>query len=239
MAKILTDDIRNVALMGHGGCGKTTLFNILTGQMDYDDGSVFINPHKKLGLISQIPKFPAGYTVEDVLRSAFTAVTAAKRKMEELEKKMDALRNHHSQLTGVKTELDRENQQLQTNLLELLGQSLDELTMLMEEHNQELLRVRKQADTYRESMEACQQIRKEYSQWFGADRQLFHKNLEALDHRENTNLRQTFDIRCQDILVSRFQAAEQALEEVDRYLKQCADALRKDQRGIESRAGGR
>ena len=77
-----------VAILGRNGCGKTTLFNILTGQMDYDDGTVFINPHKKLGFISQIPKFPAGYTVEDVLRSAFTAVTAAKRKMEELEKKM-------------------------------------------------------------------------------------------------------------------------------------------------------
>ena len=77
-----------VAILGRNGCGKTTLFNILTGQMDYDDGSVFVNPHKKLGLISQIPKFPVGYTVEDVLRSAFTAVTAAKRKMEELEKKM-------------------------------------------------------------------------------------------------------------------------------------------------------
>ena len=77
-----------VAILGRNGCGKTTLFNILTGQMDYDDGEVFINPHKKLGLISQIPKFPAGYTVEDVLRSAFAEVMAAKRKMEELEKNM-------------------------------------------------------------------------------------------------------------------------------------------------------
>ena len=77
-----------VAILGRNGCGKTTLFNILTGQMDYDDGSVFVNPHKKLGLISQIPKFPEGFTVEDVLRSAFADVMAAKRKMEELEKKM-------------------------------------------------------------------------------------------------------------------------------------------------------
>ena len=66
-----------VAILGRNGCGKTTLFNILTGQMDYDDGTVFVNPHKKLGLISQIPKFPEGYTVEDVLRSAFTAVRTA------------------------------------------------------------------------------------------------------------------------------------------------------------------
>ena len=77
-----------VAILGRNGCGKTTLFNILTGQMDYDDGEIFVNPNKKLGLISQIPKFPAGFTVEDVLRSAFAEVTAAKRKMEALEKEM-------------------------------------------------------------------------------------------------------------------------------------------------------
>ena len=77
-----------VAILGRNGCGKTTLFNILTGQMDYDDGEVFVNPNKKLGLISQIPKFPYGYTVEDVLRSAFSGIMAAKRKMEAMEKEM-------------------------------------------------------------------------------------------------------------------------------------------------------
>ena len=77
-----------VAILGRNGCGKTTLFNILTGQMDYDDGEVFVNPNKKLGLISQIPKFPAGFTVEDVLRSAYASIMAAKRKMEALEKEM-------------------------------------------------------------------------------------------------------------------------------------------------------
>ena len=77
-----------VAILGRNGCGKTTLLKILTGEMDYDDGEVFVNPNKKIGLISQIPKFPFGYTVEDVLRTAFSAVTAAKRKMEQLERAM-------------------------------------------------------------------------------------------------------------------------------------------------------
>ena len=77
-----------VAILGRNGCGKTTLFNILTGQMDYDDGEVFVNPNKKLGLISQIPKFPMGFTVEDVLRSAYAAIMAAKRKMEAMEIEM-------------------------------------------------------------------------------------------------------------------------------------------------------
>ena len=79
-----------VAILGRNGCGKTTLLKILTGEMDYDDGEVFINPHKKIGLISQIPQFPCVYTVEDVLRTAFSVVTAAKRKMEEMEKAMSS-----------------------------------------------------------------------------------------------------------------------------------------------------
>ena len=77
-----------VAILGRNGCGKTTLFKILTGEMDYDDGEVFVNPHKRIGLISQIPRFPVGFRVEDVLRSAFAPLLAAKKKMEQLEEAM-------------------------------------------------------------------------------------------------------------------------------------------------------
>ena len=77
-----------VAILGRNGCGKTTLFNILTGQMDYDSGEVYVNPNKRLGLISQIPKFPAGYTVEDVLRTAYSGLMKVKAKMEQLEADM-------------------------------------------------------------------------------------------------------------------------------------------------------
>ena len=77
-----------VAILGRNGCGKTTLFNILTGQMDYDDGEVYVNPNKRLGLISQIPKFPEGYTVENVLRSAYAGLMKIRRRMELLEHEM-------------------------------------------------------------------------------------------------------------------------------------------------------
>ena len=77
-----------VAILGRNGCGKTTLFRILTGEIDYDDGEVFVNPNKRLGLISQIPQFPAGYTVEEVLRSAFSQLVRTREKMEQLEKAM-------------------------------------------------------------------------------------------------------------------------------------------------------
>ena len=77
-----------VAILGRNGCGKTTLFNILTGQMDYDSGEVYVNPNKRLGLISQIPRFPAGYTVEDVLRTAYAGLMKVKARMERLEADM-------------------------------------------------------------------------------------------------------------------------------------------------------
>ena len=77
-----------VAILGRNGCGKTTLFNILTGQMDYDEGEVYVNPNKKIGLISQIPKVPQGFTVEDVLRSAYADLMRTCQKMELLECEM-------------------------------------------------------------------------------------------------------------------------------------------------------
>ena len=77
-----------VAILGRNGCGKTTLFNILTGQMEYDSGEVYVNPNKKMGLISQIPKFPEGFTVEDVLRSAYADILRVRQKMELLECEM-------------------------------------------------------------------------------------------------------------------------------------------------------
>ena len=60
-----------VGIMGRNGCGKSTLFRILTGEIAPDEGTIMIAPGKKLGLISQIPHYPEGYTVEDVLRTAF------------------------------------------------------------------------------------------------------------------------------------------------------------------------
>ena len=77
-----------VAILGRNGCGKTTLFKILTGEMDYDEGEVYVNPDKRLGLISQIPKFPEGYRVEDVLRSAYGSLLRIREKVERLTQQM-------------------------------------------------------------------------------------------------------------------------------------------------------
>ncbi|MCD8146805.1 MAG: ABC-F family ATP-binding cassette domain-containing protein [Clostridiales bacterium] len=79
-----------VGILGKNGCGKTTLFKILTGEYDYDEGVITIAPGKRLGLISQIPVYPYGCTVEGVLDDAFVRVHKMEREMEELAAKMAA-----------------------------------------------------------------------------------------------------------------------------------------------------
>ena len=89
----LTFDVQageRVGIMGRNGAGKTTLFRILTGEIGYDSGEVIFAPGKKVGLISQIPKYPAGYTVEQVLRTAFAGLEKLKRQLSELEAQMGA-----------------------------------------------------------------------------------------------------------------------------------------------------
>ena len=117
----LTFDVQageRVGIMGRNGAGKTTLFRILTGEIGYDSGEVIFAPGKKVGLISQIPKYPAGYTVEQVLRTAFAGLEKLKRQLSELEAQMgahpsrevltqyDALMDRFTTGGGYETEVD-------------------------------------------------------------------------------------------------------------------------------------
>ncbi len=82
------DTGERVGLLGKNGAGKTTIFRILTGQVHPDEGTVSIAPGKRLGLISQIPVYPEGYTVRDVLDTAFAPIHAMEREMGELAARM-------------------------------------------------------------------------------------------------------------------------------------------------------
>ena len=78
-----------VALLGANGAGKTTLLKLLTGQLEPDEGTIFLPPQKRVGLISQIPVYPHGYTTEDVLRSAIRHLDDIRAEMRKLERAME------------------------------------------------------------------------------------------------------------------------------------------------------
>ena len=89
----LTFDIQpgeKVAILGPNGAGKTTLLHILAGRLDYDSGVVAIGAGRAVGMIDQMPDYPADVTVEDVLRSAFRHAHQVQDEMQRLEREMAA-----------------------------------------------------------------------------------------------------------------------------------------------------
>ena len=74
----------HIGILGPNGCGKTTLLRILCGELEPDAGEARVAPGRRIGLISQIPVFPEGWTTEDVLRDAQRRLYGISRRLEEL-----------------------------------------------------------------------------------------------------------------------------------------------------------
>lgn len=105
-----------VGILGHNGCGKTTLFRILIGEIDYDEGSVSVAGGKRIGLISQIPVYPPNWTTEDVLKDAHRNLYRISEKLEKLTLQME---------TDSSEQLLREYDRLSEDFRRLGGYEMD------------------------------------------------------------------------------------------------------------------
>jgi ATPase subunit of ABC transporter with duplicated ATPase domains len=93
-AKIL-DDItfevlssEKVGIIGSNGCGKSTLLKIITGIESYDNGMLSIKKGAAIGYLEQVPIYPDGFKVIDVLNIAFEKMDALHKKLELIEKQL-------------------------------------------------------------------------------------------------------------------------------------------------------
>lgn len=108
-----------VGILGHNGSGKTTLFRILVGEIRYDEGEIAIPSSKRMGLISQIPVYPEGWTTEQVLKDAHRHLYKINDKLEKLAERMenddspellaeyDKLQEDFRRLGGYEMDVDR------------------------------------------------------------------------------------------------------------------------------------
>ncbi|RAV20602.1 ABC-F family ATP-binding cassette domain-containing protein [Paenibacillus contaminans] len=100
----------HVGIVGANGVGKSTLMNILTGQLLKDQGKVEWTPKVHYGYLDQHSKLTPGKTIRDILRDAFLPLF-------EEEKEMMAITDKMADATPEELEL----------LLEQMGEIQDKL----------------------------------------------------------------------------------------------------------------
>ena len=86
------DEGDKLGIIGVNGCGKSTLFKIILGDLDPDDGNVFISKNKTVGVLRQDDAFSAfsdengDASCLDVMIRSFPELLAAEKRLAELEK---------------------------------------------------------------------------------------------------------------------------------------------------------
>ncbi|KWX70321.1 ABC transporter ATP-binding protein [Paenibacillus riograndensis] len=84
----ITFDIRQgekIGLIGRNGCGKTTLFHLLSGEERPDQGQISIRKGSVVGLLAQIQEVNDGETVYAVLQRSFAEPLEWQARLRELE----------------------------------------------------------------------------------------------------------------------------------------------------------
>ena len=85
-----------IGLIGKNGTGKSTLFKILTGQMPYDEGNIYISKNLNIGYLKQHLNFNDEKTIFDECLTVFKDIITMEKKIRNLEKKISKFTNHEN-----------------------------------------------------------------------------------------------------------------------------------------------
>lgn len=85
-----------VGLIGKNGTGKSTLFKILTGQIPYDEGNIYISKNFNIGYLRQELSFGSEKTIFDECLTVFNFLIEMEKEIRSLEKEIAHSTDHES-----------------------------------------------------------------------------------------------------------------------------------------------
>ena len=103
------NDKDRIGLVGANGEGKTTLLNVLTGELDYEEGTVSLTNGKVIGYLHQNSGLSNGKTIQQEMETVFADLLA-------LGEEVDALQRQMAQVHDDPTEYEKVSAEYQKTL---------------------------------------------------------------------------------------------------------------------------
>jgi ATP-binding cassette subfamily F protein 3 len=106
------DEHDKLAIIGVNGAGKSTLLHLITGEEDYDSGSLSINKSMKIGYLSQEHVFDLDKSIYETLEEPFEGLMKIEKRLRELENLMGTssdLDNIMREYDSLSAKYDQEN----------------------------------------------------------------------------------------------------------------------------------
>ncbi len=114
-----------IGLLGINGVGKTTLLNIISGNLEHDEGTIASKPDLRIGYLKQNEALNTSNSLKEEIESSLQLVFDTRKKLEEISGKMsqktgdeyDVLSNEYEKLTNIYDAADGYNAEVRINTI--------------------------------------------------------------------------------------------------------------------------
>ena len=112
-----------IGLLGINGVGKTTLLNIISGTLEYDEGTLSTKPNIRIGYLKQNEALDTANTLREEIQNALKLAFDTRKQLEEISKKMSvassdeyaSLSTEYERLTNIYDACDGYNAEVRIN----------------------------------------------------------------------------------------------------------------------------